>query len=59
MTLRHIIKLSIGILTFIPGLYKWRLKNTGSGGTNSARYCYSVYLRHKQECPENYSVTVE
>jgi len=33
-----------GIITFLPGLHNWRSK--GTGGTNSARYCYSVWLRH-------------
>jgi len=32
-----------GILTYIPGLYK--LVSKGTGGTISARYCYSVWLR--------------
>lgn len=31
-----------GIKTFIPG---WRY-SVGTGGTSSARYCYSVWLRH-------------
>jgi hypothetical protein len=38
--------LAVGALTFLPGgcnLYN-SLKN--SGGTDSARYCYSVWLRH-------------
>lgn len=33
-----------GLATFIPGLYKYCIK--GTGGTDSARYCYSVWLRH-------------
>ena len=33
-----------GIATYIPGLYK--LASRGTGGTISARYCYSVWLRH-------------
>jgi len=32
-----------GVITFLPGLHDWRSK--GTGGTNSARYCYSVWLR--------------
>jgi len=41
MGLKPIIK---GILTYIPGLRALATKRTG--GTNSARYCYSVWLRH-------------
>lgn len=33
-----------GIATFIPGVNE--LLAVGSGGTGSARYCYSVWLRH-------------
>jgi len=33
-----------GIATNIPGLYKFTSR--GTGGTISARYCYSVWLRH-------------
>jgi hypothetical protein len=33
-----------GILTFIPGMAQ--MLAGGTGGTNSARYCYSVWLRH-------------
>ena len=40
-------------LTFIPGVTKLPLvrrilqrRVTGTGGTNAARYCYSVWLRH-------------
>jgi hypothetical protein len=35
---------SEGMLTFLPGLKN--LLNKKTGGTNSARYCYSVWLRH-------------
>ena len=41
MGIKHAIK---GILTFIPGLARLTCRKTG--GTNSARYCYSVWLRH-------------
>jgi hypothetical protein len=33
-----------GIATFVPGVNRYRAK--GTGGTDSARYCYSVWLRH-------------
>jgi hypothetical protein len=46
MKLRHIGQLFFGIATFIPGVYNLRAKKNGSGGSYSARYCYSVYLRH-------------
>lgn len=36
--------LLLGIITYIPGLANFHSK--GTGGTNSARYCYSVWLRH-------------
>jgi SAM-dependent methyltransferase len=35
-----------GLLTWVPGLYAWRLQRASTGGTNSPRYCYSVWLRH-------------
>ncbi|MBN1895702.1 methyltransferase domain-containing protein [bacterium] len=37
--------LIFGLATYIPGVYKLRSK--GTGGTVSARYCYSVWLRHR------------
>ena len=40
----NVMHLSKGILSYIPGLYRMFLK--GTGGTDSARYCYSVWLRH-------------
>ena len=36
--------LAIGLATFIPGLRY--LTGRTTGGTVSARYCYSVWLRH-------------
>lgn len=33
-----------GLITFLPGVR--RFTNRGSGGTGSARYCYSTWLRH-------------
>jgi len=34
-----------GLLTFLPGWQRIRRKE--GGGANSARYCYSVWLRHR------------
>ena len=34
-----------GLSTMIPGMR--RLRNRDTGGTDSARYCYSVWLRHR------------
>lgn len=43
MKIRPLIK---GMLTFVPGLI-WISRNLmGNGVTSSARYCYSVWLRH-------------
>src|SRR5438093_11810020 len=39
----HILK---GILRWVPVLNTWRLHHATTGGTNSPRYCYSVWLRH-------------
>jgi hypothetical protein len=36
--------LALGLATYIPGAGGLRAKRTG--GTDSARYCYSVWLRH-------------
>ena len=41
MGVKHIIK---GIATYFPGLGRFACRRTG--GTDSARYCYSVWLRH-------------
>lgn len=41
LTLKY---LALGLLTYVPGLHA-RLRR-GTGGTNSATYCYSVWLRH-------------
>ena len=35
-----------GILTYVPVLNAWRQSHATSGGTDSSRYCYSVWLRH-------------
>jgi hypothetical protein len=39
----HILK---GVLTWLPGLYVWRLRHASTGGSNSPRYCYALWLRH-------------
>lgn len=44
-------KLAFGIATLVPGVY--RLCVNGTGGTDSARYCYSVWLRHLVKAYEN------
>jgi len=41
MLLKHVFK---GAVTYIPKLYE--IFASGTGGTNSARYCYSVWMRH-------------
>jgi hypothetical protein len=33
-----------GLATYVPGAFRFRSKT--AGGTQSARYCYSVWLRH-------------
>ena len=35
-----------GALTWVPVLNTWRLRRASTGGTNTPRYCYSVWLRH-------------
>jgi len=37
-------QLLYGISTYFPGLARFHSK--GTGGTNSARYCYAAWLRH-------------
>jgi SAM-dependent methyltransferase len=39
-------QLLYGMATFVPGVKYLRARAKGSGGTISARYCYSVWLRH-------------
>jgi len=39
----HIVK---GMLTYVPAMNAWRLRRGTTGGSNSARYCYAVWLRH-------------
>jgi hypothetical protein len=38
--------LAIGTLTFVPGLSVVYNRFISTGGTDSARYCYTVWLRH-------------
>ena len=40
-----------GIASFFPGFERFRPKRTG--GTDSARYCYSVWMRHRVTAWEN------
>lgn len=40
---RHIVA---GTLTWVPTLNAWRQRHASTGGSDSARYCYSVWLRH-------------
>ncbi len=35
-----------GALTWVPLLNEWRFRRGSTGGSDSARYCYSVWLRH-------------
>jgi len=39
----HITK---GVLTAVPIISRWRSSRGATGGTDSPRYCYSVWLRH-------------
>lgn len=41
-----------GTLSYIPGATYFRTR-FGTGGTNSARYCYSVWLRHLVTASQN------
>ncbi len=40
-----------GLISYLPGLN--RLHSRKTGGTNSARYCYSVWLRHLVHARQN------
>jgi hypothetical protein len=40
---RHLVK---GLLTYVPALRRWRSRHALTGGTDSARYCYAIWLRH-------------
>ena len=35
-----------GMLSYVPSLDLFLIKNRGGGGTDSPRYCYSIWLRH-------------
>lgn len=35
-----------GVMTRVPVFNAWRLRHATTGGTNSSRYCYAVWLRH-------------
>lgn len=35
-----------GLLTLVPILNAWRQRHASTGGSNSARYCYSTWFRH-------------
>ncbi len=35
-----------GMLSFVPGLDLFLTRHRGGGGTDSPRYCYSIWLRH-------------
>jgi len=39
----HMIK---GALTWLPPFNAWRSRRASTGGSDSARYCYSAWLRH-------------
>jgi hypothetical protein len=39
----HMLK---GALTWVPILNTWRVRRASTGGSDSPRYCYSVWLRH-------------
>jgi len=40
---RHIVS---GMLTWVDILNAWRQRHSSTGGSDSARYCYSVWFRH-------------
>ena len=35
-----------GVLTWVSILNSWRLRRVATTGSDSPRYCYSVWLRH-------------
>lgn len=46
----HLIK---GVLTYLPVMNYWRQRRAATGGSDSARYCYSVWLRHLSVLAKN------
>jgi len=36
----------LGMLTWVPILNAWRQRRASTGGSDSVRYCYSVWFRH-------------
>jgi hypothetical protein len=46
----HLIK---GGLTYLPVMNYWRQRRAATGGSDSARYCYSVWLRHLSVLAKN------
>ena len=38
--------LAKGLLTYVPAVNRWRAHTGATGGTDSVRYCYAVWLRH-------------
>lgn len=38
--------LARGLATYVPGIARLQRRVTRTGGTDSARYCYAVWLRH-------------
>lgn len=42
----NLVALARGAATYLPGVAALQRQVTRTGGTNSARYCYSVWLRH-------------
>ena len=45
--------LARGLATYVPGMPILHRHVTRTGGTDSARYCYSVWLRHLIKSYEN------
>lgn len=45
--------LTRGLATYVPGIAALHRHVTRTGGTNSARYCYSVWLRHLSKSYQN------
>lgn len=63
-TWRKAERLAVGMASYIPGLKYIQEKRGRTGGTDSARYCYSVWLRHlvmahKNRLPTNPKIVAE